>query len=131
MRVMDTNDTLSEEPRELTDAQKRSRANLKPGSKRGRKPVSKLLSDLRYVYKETDASKDTRGQAALRRLWEADPDRFMDRLQKAEVAHRAGGKQAGSKVEPSKVEEEVDEGSDRALAVVLEAIKNREWELED
>lgn len=94
-------------------------------SKKGesqRKP-SQLLRDLRHVYKEPPEADKSEAHRALRGIKNSDYGDFIDRLQKAEQAHRAGLKSMPMPVkvaaDGSKAGQVVaDEGSERVQELI-------------
>ena len=105
------------------------------GSNKGVKKPSEYLRDLRRVYRTKDGSADTRGQAALRKVFEESPKDFLDRLHKAEAEHRRGAVKSGSPIQGSQAvmtqspadELSEDDGVERGLGEVERMLREKPW----
>lgn len=121
--VLETGVAMGERPAE---ARKPFGGKRYTGSKKGRKHASRVLKDMRHVYETTDGAADTAAQAKLRRLWDANPDKFVERLAGLEKVHRA----EQAKVEAAEAKAgtgPADEGA-RAARELIDSLL-AEWEV--
>ncbi len=81
--------------------------------------VPQLLRDLRHVYNRPKSKDTTPAQHMLRTVFQKNPEKFLNRLQKAEAEYRAEAKLWPGQQDAPAV---VDMGHERAAALVRKLI---------
>lgn len=86
----------------------------------GRKVPTRMLVDLRHVYKRPKEEDRTQAHRYLRGIYESSPTQFMAMMQKAEDAYRAKAK---ADIEGKDKPQAVDVGSAKCIELAENLIK--------
>ena len=97
------------------------------GRRKSARSLPDSLKDYRFVYQNPEEDVGTPMQRQLRAMLHDDPAKFLDRLEKAEAAHRDRQKNiAVAKAEKAAVVDEGDEGEEKVLGLIESLLS--EWD---